>query len=468
MNNKKIKKRIYRYAIYGLVITIMILSSMIGYISTVQGDRLEDNQTKLIIDFEDHNKEKWNTTGLKIYNQSDITWRDYNFGKSYGSPATSTNYSTYSFNTPQRPSSFSFLTTAGTHYRLGTVNLSDTFEWNIGNGEDTHYFNGTQVATTNSHNNYITRHECTDITYDLENNTGTVGTVKMFKKFGSDPWENIGEINDMNFSYTGSGFNDIEITNSGGVEWTIDNITLDGYTLPLDVNQTQPDLGQEDVPVSSNISIQYNKELDTDITPNISASPELPGTWDHEYTTNELNNDTLIINNTDDFSYGTNYTIYINEVKDLDGQISNYTIDFTTEPIIRPGVDITSPVSDILTKENITVNWTGTSGTFDIDHYNISLDGSNYTDLGLNTSYNYSNLSEGDHTIEVVVYDIEGYNSSDIYQFTIELDDDTTTIDDTEETTDRPTATILGGLGLFVIILLVVVIYAQDDRGGGW
>ncbi len=81
-------------------------------------------------------------------------------------------------------------------------------------------------------------------------------------------------------------------------------------------------------------------------------------------------------------------------------------------------VSITSPSNNTtLNTQNVTVQWQGSGG---IDHYEIQLDGSSWINVGTNTSYTFTGLSDGQHTVTVRAYDSAGNYTSASASFTID------------------------------------------------
>ena len=119
---------------------------------------------------------------------------------------------------------------------------------------------------------------------------------------------------------------------------------------------------------------------------------------------------------------------YINHIS-VENYNSFYLVGNTTNPddgtsdalTVRYLWDSTPPVVDIispsnesyLNNSNIEVKWTG-SDDYGIDHYEISDGGENWINVGVNTSYEFSNLKDGTHLIYVKAVD-EANNTSIVY-----------------------------------------------------
>lgn len=92
------------------------------------------------------------------------------------------------------------------------------------------------------------------------------------------------------------------------------------------------------------------------------------------------------------------------------------TTVFDTTP---PMVTITEPQEQTnFFSRNIEVSWQG-SDDYGIDHYEIRLDEGSWTDVGLETSLTFKNLSPGSHTVEVTAVDVAGNTKTDAVTFII-------------------------------------------------
>ncbi|MEX0569184.1 MAG: Ig-like domain-containing protein, partial [Candidatus Njordarchaeota archaeon] len=76
--------------------------------------------------------------------------------------------------------------------------------------------------------------------------------------------------------------------------------------------------------------------------------------------------------------------------------------------LTAPNLTILSPQQgEFLDMDYVIAEWSG-SDNYGIDHYEIRLDDGEWIDIGLGTSYTFSDLSEGLHTLYVRAYDIAG------------------------------------------------------------
>ena len=130
--------------------------------------------------------------------------------------------------------------------------------------------------------------------------------------------------------------------------------------------------------------------------------------WDTTVYIDGIHNVTVWANDT---SGNTNQTYY------------EYTVDNTA-----PTVTITNPSQGAyVSTSQVTVTWSG-SDNYEIDHYEISLDGETPINVGTNTSYTYSSVPDGDHNVTVFVYDKAGNANFSIVYFTVDTTNPTITI----------------------------------------
>ncbi len=115
--------------------------------------------------------------------------------------------------------------------------------------------------------------------------------------------------------------------------------------------------------------------------------------------------------------------------------LSYYSID--TEGNVEPQrnstvkVDIDSPsaiIGDFVFTEGspgeVVVSWLHGDGTSGVNRSEISLDGGERMSVGMDMSYSYSGLAEGNHTFELVVYDNAGLSTTVTRTFTMPSEGD--------------------------------------------
>ncbi|WXG42323.1 MAG: NosD domain-containing protein [Candidatus Freyarchaeum deiterrae] len=103
---------------------------------------------------------------------------------------------------------------------------------------------------------------------------------------------------------------------------------------------------------------------------------------------------------------------------DLAGNNATGSVSFNVDTT-PPSVTITSPTANAMfNTTSVTVNWTGSDDT-GIDHYEARIDSGSWGNMGTNTSYVFSSLSDGLHTIDVMAFDLAGNNATASVSFTV-------------------------------------------------
>ena len=120
-----------------------------------------------------------------------------------------------------------------------------------------------------------------------------------------------------------------------------------------------------------------------------------------------------------------NVTVYAyDKAGNMDSNIVSFTVD-----TLSPVVTIINPASgEWFNIENVTVSWTANDTGSGIDYYEIRIDSGAWINVGLNTSYTFTNLDEGNHTIDVRAYDKAGNSGTDSITFGVDLTEPTVTI----------------------------------------
>jgi C1A family cysteine protease len=89
--------------------------------------------------------------------------------------------------------------------------------------------------------------------------------------------------------------------------------------------------------------------------------------------------------------------------------------------IIPPSISIYEPQDgEVTSLTQITVSWTGSDAESGIDHYDVKLDASSWTDMDTLTSHTFTNLTQGSHSVQVRAYDCSGNDASDIVSFCVD------------------------------------------------
>lgn len=139
---------------------------------------------------------------------------------------------------------------------------------------------------------------------------------------------------------------------------------------------------------------------------------------------------------------------------DSDGDgISDYEEVFEFDTV-APSVNITHPRSDeTIENSNVTIEWEGTDDT-EIHHYEIRLNMGTWKDVMMNTSYRFTNLTDGSYNVTVKAID-QALNSVEAtVSFTIK-----TGYEPLEFTMEQ---IIL--IGVVLIILVILIIYISKKR----
>lgn len=117
-----------------------------------------------------------------------------------------------------------------------------------------------------------------------------------------------------------------------------------------------------------------------------------------------------------------------------------------------PKVSIASPShEEVVRSANVLVTWFGSDGTSGIESYEIRIDGGLWINVGTDTEYTFSRVSDGEHIVRVKALDKVGLAEEDFVSFIVNtsLIGEPGWIDD---------IMIFGGIGCFIIIAIVVFI----------
>jgi hypothetical protein len=145
-------------------------------------------------------------------------------------------------------------------------------------------------------------------------------------------------------------------------------------------------------------------------------------------------------NNVDDGAHTATVGAY-----DKAGNDQEDTVSFGVD-ITKPSVSMSSPSSGTtITSSSVTASWSGSDATSGVDYYEVRLDGGSYVNVGLDTTYTFTGVGDGPHTI------------------TIKIDDKAGNYEET--TTDFAVDTKAGGDGLsllwswlpYIIVILILV-----------
>lgn len=73
-----------------------------------------------------------------------------------------------------------------------------------------------------------------------------------------------------------------------------------------------------------------------------------------------------------------------------------------------------------VTSDYVVISWGGSDATSGIDHFEVSIDGSAFTSIGLVFSYNFTGLTDGSHNVTVKAIDAAGNDVSKSIQFNVD------------------------------------------------
>jgi len=113
------------------------------------------------------------------------------------------------------------------------------------------------------------------------------------------------------------------------------------------------------------------------------------------------------------------YTVIVRAIDNAGNSATDsvtLTIDTTS-----PDIEITSPEdSEILADDTVMVEWIGSDETSGIDHYEVRLDDESRINVGLETRYEFTGLSDGEHTVDVRATDKAGNSAMDSVTFIVD------------------------------------------------
>ncbi len=113
------------------------------------------------------------------------------------------------------------------------------------------------------------------------------------------------------------------------------------------------------------------------------------------------------------------HTVYVKAYDKAGNSATDY-VSFSIDTT-KPSISITSPEKGkIADNSSIVIEWTGSDSGSGIDHYEIKLDDSSWSNIGTSTTHNFSSLSDGTHIVYVKVYDKAGNTATDSVSFTID------------------------------------------------
>lgn len=90
--------------------------------------------------------------------------------------------------------------------------------------------------------------------------------------------------------------------------------------------------------------------------------------------------------------------------------------------VVPPTLWIISPsIGCKVESSKLTVTWTGSDTESGIDHYEVKLDEGAWINVGNNTSYNFTELDDGSHTVHAKAVDKAGNSVKELVNFTVDI-----------------------------------------------
>ena len=112
-------------------------------------------------------------------------------------------------------------------------------------------------------------------------------------------------------------------------------------------------------------------------------------------------------------------TVYVQYVDNAGLVSQSYSATITLDTT-SPAIIITSPSPGYEIKSStITVTWAGSDGTSSVSHYEIKLDDYSWINVGINTTYTFTGLGDGTHTLEIKATDNAGLTKEDSLDFVV-------------------------------------------------
>lgn len=138
------------------------------------------------------------------------------------------------------------------------------------------------------------------------------------------------------------------------------------------------------------------------------------GVWDNEPWETPSQSKTWTL----PYGEGTK-TVYC-QIKDNAGLTSTTFSDTIILDTTPPTIATTTPIHGSETRSStLTVAWTGSDETSGISKYEIRLDGGTWTDLETDTTYTFTGLADGTHTVDVKATDKAGNTKHETISFTV-------------------------------------------------
>ena len=251
----------------------------------------------------------------------------------------------------------------------------------------------------------------TDFTITLTATDDMSGVAETCYKINDGPTKNVSV--DGHLLITAEGNNKLEY-------WSVDNVgneEIHHILTGIKLDKTVP-IGS--VLINDNVSYATS----TSVTLTLSATDATSGVyqfrfsndgvWDTEPWETPSPTKTWILT----FGDGTKAVYY--QIKDKAGLISDTYSDTVILDTTAPTISITSPSPGYqIRSSTISVTWIGSDEASRISYYEIRIDGGAWTNIGTNTTYNFTGIGDGNHTIDIKATDKAGNTKQDTVDFVV-------------------------------------------------
>ncbi|MEF8874076.1 MAG: S8 family serine peptidase [Candidatus Thermoplasmatota archaeon] len=235
-------------------------------------------------------------------------------------------------------------------------------------------------------------------------------------RLDEEEWIDVG----MNTTYT---FENVEDWDNHRVEVratdflgenTTESVTFSVWTVGVEVRSPE----EEEIYNQKNVTVEWSSEHAEyhEIRINEGRWINVSGNTTHTFEEVEDGDHTVEVRATDVVGYQS--------VTDV-----NFTVD--TSP---PHLEITSPEEGHASpNRSVTIEWEGSDELSGIEQYEIRTNEDDWEDIGLDTSYEYEDLADGDYEVEVRATDRAGHQETDNLSFIIDTLSPIVTINELEE-----------------------------------
>ncbi|EDY36238.1 Papain family cysteine protease, putative [Aciduliprofundum boonei T469] len=258
-------------------------------------------------------------------------------------------------------------------------------------------------------------------------------------------WNNIGNVNEYTFTNLSNGLHNVVLRvydKAGNYNQTSFSFKVDTKAPTLNITAPENNM----ITNSSSITVKWSGSDNFAI-----AYYEIKvdnGTWKN------VGNSTSYNLNLEDGQH----TIYVKAVDEA-GNSKEKSIEITVDTQ-APTIEITSPTENYNTTNNyVVVSWSG-SDNLGIAYYEIKIDNGSWTKVETQTSYNFTGLSVGQHTVIIKAVDKAGNSNTATITFQIKE------VKHTTPTTPGSMSGLVIGLSILVIIIIIIVIAVAMVKKG--